>query len=445
MWGTWWPKSPNPHQFWYLYPDKNVATSEFQNKWVPEFMPKTGVFVNTPFKEKNVNCLKYGWRAYYEKRKIDYIEFESGVRIYFKTYAQDVHSLQSGSCHYITCDEELPTDLLSELQARLYSTKGYFDMVFTATRNQELWWMAIEAKGDLEKFKDAYKVQIEMYDCLEYMDGTPGHFTIERIKEIEAGCKSDIEIQRRVRGRFVSEIGRKYPAFDPTKHYCAPFEIPKSYKIYAGVDIGSGGLAGHPSAICFLAVTPDCRKGYFFKGDRMDGIPTTAGDTLLRFIELRGRQSMTLQTYDPSCADFGTIATRSGEPFIKAEKSHELGEQVINTLFKNNMLYIFDTPDMVKMGGEFLRVMTSTAKNKCNDDFIDAGRYAAVLVPWDWTAINGELSDGDAEQKDSKELSEKELKEWNSRQRRGLDPRQGKKDSWSEFMDNINYWNDQYG
>ena len=97
------------------------------------------------------------------------------------------------------------------------------------------------------------------------------------------------------------------------------------------------------------------------------------------------------------------------------------------------------------MGGEFLRVMLDTPKNKCKDDFIDAGRYAAVLVPWDWTAIQGKETEEQIADQEVKALSKKELKEWEMRQRRGLDPRQRHKDSWTEFEDDINYWNSQYG
>jgi hypothetical protein len=447
LWRKLWPKRPRPKQFWYLYPDRNVATAEFQNKWVEEFMPKTGAFNAEPFREENVGCKydKYGWKAYYEKKKIDYIQFQNGVRIYFKTYAQDVHSLQSGTVHMITCDEELPEDLLPELQARLFNTDGYFDMVFTATRNQELWWRAIEGKKDSELFPQAFKLQVTMYDCREYMDHTEGHFNNESIAKHKAKCKSEIEVQRRIYGRFVTEIGRIYGAFDPGRHYVTPFKINNNFRIYGGVDIGSGGMSGHPSAVCFLAVTPDCRKGFFFKGERMDGVVTTAGDALQKFIEIRADSRMTQQAYDPACADFNTIAVRAGEPFTKPDKSHDIGEGLINTLFKNNMLFIFDEPEMQKLGGEFLRIMQDTPKKHRKDDFADAARYATVLVPWDWTAIKGEPTEKSMAAKAVKQLSEKEAEEWEVNQRRGIDPRKSLPNEWKEFDDELAYWNQQYG
>lgn len=443
LWPKLWPKNPYPKQFWYLYPDKNVATSEFQAKWVPEFMPKTGMFDRTPQREKNV-CAKYGWRAYYDKKRIDYVEFTNGLRIYFKTYAQDVHSLQSSSPHMITCDEELPEDLYSELQARLFATNGYFDMVFTATKNQEMWWRAIEGKEEQELFPNAFKLQVTMYDCLEYNDGSPGHFTRARIKDIEGSCKSQVEIDRRVYGKFVSEIGRKYPAFDPTRHYIKPFTLPKNCKFYAGVDIGSGGQGGHPSAICFIAVTPDYRKGYVYKGWRGDNIPTTAGDVFMKFVELRGGTKFTMQLYDQGCRDFYTIASRAGEPFTGSEKSHVVGEQIINSLFANDMLYLFDTPEIRKLGGEFMRVLVDTSKKHAKDDFADACRYGAVMIPWDWTAIRSVPTEDTIIKQTKEERTRKEIEDWEMNVRRGVDPR-AKNDTWGEFNDNINFWNEQYG
>jgi hypothetical protein len=720
LWPKLWPKNPHPRQFWYLYPDKNVATSEFQSKWVPEFMPKTGMFDKTPQREKNV-CAKYGWRAYYDKKRIDYVEFTNGLRIYFKTYAQDVHSLQSSSPHMITCftagtlimseygpkpieeltvgdmvwshkgwrpivktfqhvapvvtrefddgteitatldhpflvegigwkdfsqlthedvcgklpgwkileklyylkvgltrafrkamtsvhetisvagegnfcmslcgsssmdgrslrgtssttatllrsttvskissacrvgstpesiscmsgsslgttnesaksagkcsrlavlrrlllgtvlkladvsgkiapalfakrfsaldrtyppgrvrqsadnpssqitvtekpvynievdishtyfsqgyqvhncDEELPEDLYSELQARLFATNGYFDMVFTATKNQEMWWRAIEGEGEQELFPDAFKLQVTMYDCLKYNDGTPGHFTTKRIDKIIESCKSPTEVDRRVKGRFVTEIGRKYPAFDPRRHYVKPFALPKNCKFYAGIDIGSGGQGGHPSAICFIAVDPEYRKGWVYKGWRGDGIPTTAGDTFMKFIEMRGGTNMTLQLYDQACRDFYTIASRAGESFQGSEKSHDLGEQIINSLFANNMLYLFDTPEIRKLGGEFMRLLLDTPKKQAKDDFADACRYTAVMIPWDWTAIKDLPTDDVIVQEAKVAKTIREIEEWEIKMRRGEDPSRTKDQAWAEHDADIQFWNDEYG
>ena len=116
--------------FWYLMPDANLMTTEFNDKWIPEFLPR-GVMKDDPV---------FGWNVEYDQRKkVNCIRFNTGAKVYFKTYMQDVHSLQGSTVHAIFCDEELPYTLYSELYFRLNSTNGYFHMVFTATRSQEFW------------------------------------------------------------------------------------------------------------------------------------------------------------------------------------------------------------------------------------------------------------------------------------------------------------------
>lgn len=449
LWPTLWPKNPIPRQFWYLYPTADIATSEFQNKWVPEIMPKRGNFINERFKERCDDPV-YGWKAVYDKKKIYAIEWASGVMTYFKAYSQNVHHLQAGSVHYISTDEELPEDLYDELVFRLKATQGYFSMVFTATRNQILWMMALEGEGEMEKFPKAHKQQISMYDCLTYEDGTPGHYTQEMIDDAIADCKNETEKERRVDGRFVTEIGRKYGAFVPSRHFVKPFQIPRDWKYYGGVDIGSGGPGAHPSGMGIVAVRPDYRFGVVCRGWRGDNVETTAGDALDHYIIMRGEIKCTLQLYDQASKDFHTIATRVGEPFNKSEKSHEVGEQVVNTLFKNDMLKIFDTPELRKLGTELMTVDKKTAKKHAKDDFIDgAVRYPCTSIPWDWTAIRNELSEeakaAKALQEAKRPMTEEEFQAEQIRMRRGESKKEDNlQEGWNELYSEINYWNGMY-
>ena len=163
-WKTLWKR--RPYQFWYLYPTKEVATIEFNKKCITEFLPR-GEFKDDPI---------YGWTAEYRSRDIFALHFNCGVSVYFKAYSQDVQHLQTGSCDAIFTDEELPEELYDELNIRTAATDGYFSMVFTATLVQQIWRDAIEGRGYIEKFPDALKIQVSMYDCLEYEDGTKAHW-----------------------------------------------------------------------------------------------------------------------------------------------------------------------------------------------------------------------------------------------------------------------------
>ena len=437
LWPKLWGRKPNI--FWYLYPSQEVATIEFEKKWIPEFLPN----------EEMKDDIIYGWKAEYDKKRINALHFNSGVSVYFKTYSQNAITLQTGSVFAIFCDEELPEDKYDELQFRLAGTDGYFHMVFTATLGQEMWWRAMECVGQSQEFlKNAWKKSISMYDCLVYKDGSKAPWTVKRIKDVEQKCKSKAEIQRRVHGRFVKESGRKYHAFDPSKHYVKPIKIPGDYQYYSAVDVGSGGETGHPSAILFLAVSPDMQKGYVVDSWRGDGIPTTSGDVYEKYLELSKGYVLTKQVYDWAAKDFGTIATRLGSSFEKAEKSHELGEGIVNTLFKNDMLLLFDTDENRKLGAELLNLQRSTPKNKAKDDLADVLRYSCTGVNWDLSEIKARVNGNEVDTTPKFPKTKEQWQEYhlNERRKRFYDPTRDRKedDTWG-FQSEIDEWNEMAG
>ena len=440
-WPKLWPKNPVPRNMWYLYPDSKVATIEVETKWIPEFLPRG------PFKDHPV----FGWKVVYEKKRVEKIVWNNGVQLHFKTYMQNPSSLQSSTVHAIFCDEELPQSIYDELQFRLAATDGYFHMVFTATLGQEMWWRAMEGTGDQEKFAHAFKQQVSMYDCMKYMDGRPGAFTKERISKIIKTCKSDNEVKKRVYGRFVSDTGLKYPAFDPSRHFVDPFPIvPGDWHLYGGVDPGTGGGTGHPAAMGIIAVRPDYRRAYVCRGKRMDGEDTTSSDILEEFKDMRGSWTLRNQLYDQASRDFHIIASRAGESFSKSEKSHELGEDIINTLFKNDMLFIFDTSDLRKLGQELVTLKVDTVKRRAADDFIDGAiRYTCTSIPWDWSVLSGDPTDEEIEEsRRVRPMTEEEYDEWVDEQRRGTvdaERRQRKDGDWESWDSEIKFWNGQYG
>lgn len=432
LWAEYWPKR-RPRQFWYFYPSKDVATIEFKTKWEAEFLPR-GQYKDHP---------QYGWRADFTAKDIVAIHFNTGVSIYYKTYKQDPQTLATGTCDYVGLDEELPEHLWAELRARLYASSGYLSAVFTPTLNQEMWRRAMECVGEKEElFPEALKMQISMYDCLQYEDGSETPWTLEKIRKIEQDCTSKMEIARRIHGKFVQESGRKYPTFDPDIHYISPFPIRPDHHIYTAVDIGGGGTS-HPAAMVFIACEPDYKKGYVIRTWRGDGIETTSGDILQKYIELRGNLKPISQFYDWQAKDFGMIAARSGESFLPADKSRNKGEDILNTLFRNGMLFIFDTEENRKLGGELLTLMNAKLKNHAKDDLCDAFRYASVSIPWDWTAID--LNDPEKVEKvvENRPLTEAEYQAWQIRERRGENLERDQS-AWGEISEEFDYWNSTY-
>lgn len=378
LWPSLWKQKPT--QFWYFYPTAQLATKEYETKW-KQFLPKNE-FKNHP---------KYGWKEMYKNKEIFAIYFNSGINLYFQSYAQDIMALQAGTLDVIFCDEELPITYFDELMFRLSASDGYFHMVFTATLGQEYWRLTMEpGPREEEKLPEAFKQTVSIFECQQYEDGTPSHWTDEKIKAIIARCTTHNEVLKRVHGRFVKDQkGRKYPTFDVKKHMKAAHPLPSTWLVYEGVDPGSGGTQSHPSAICFVAVRPDFRKGKVFIGWRGDGIVTSAGDVFNKHLDLKREHKLhtTAQFYDWAAKDFSIIASRNGEAFTPAEKSHEKGEEIINTLFKYDMIEIFDTDELHKLASELANLMKDTPKNKAKDDIADAFRYAVTLIPWDFTFI----------------------------------------------------------
>lgn len=430
-----WPElwHMNPNQFWYLYPTKDVATAEFKTKW-QEFLPKG------KFKEDPV----FGWKANFVKGYIHSLEFNSGLVVYFKTYAQDVQDLQTGTCFAIFCDEEAPVALLPELLARLNATDGYFHLVFTATLGQEYFRCVMEEKGDYELHKDAFKTTVSLYDCMVYEDGTPSHWSEDKIKRAIAKCGTKAEIDRRIFGKFVKSSGRLIESFDRDRNLAPKHPLPISWLIYSGVDIGSGGEENHPAAIVFVAVSPDFRQGRVFRGWRGDGIQTSAGDIYIKYKELRAGLKPTLQSYDWESKEFEQITNNRGDSFVPAIKDREFGIGILNILFKHSMLKVQGPdPELDKLVVELSNTLSTTPKTKAKDDFLDALRYAIAVIPWDFSFID-QMQPEEIERTQTRQAieasspkSSEEIRReyWAQGDRTSVDSIEEELDAWSDLFE----------
>lgn len=363
-----------PLQFWYLYPSRDVAHVEFTKKWIPEFMPRGEFRYDHPI---------YGWKPEIYHGRIFAIHWNSGVSTYFKSYNQDVSDLQTGTVWKMDLDEETPEELMGELFMRLAATQGYLSAVFTPTLGQEYWRKVIEEN----KFPEAFVRQISMYDCLEYGDGTPSPWSIEQIHRAENSCKSPQEIEKRVYGKFTVAEGLKYPSFHKVLNRKPAHPLPKDWSVWCGVDPGSGG-ENHPAAIALVGVSPDWKQGRVFKGWRGDGVETTASDVVRKVIDMIDGMEHVRILYDWGCRDFFTIASDMGLQVEPAEKNHQIGETMLNVLFKNQILMVYDDPALDALCIELSTLKASTPKNRAKDDFVDALRYAVSKVPWNWESLS---------------------------------------------------------
>lgn len=383
LWPLLWKNTPQ--QFWYLYPTSKQAKIEFETKW-KQFLP-ADEYKHDPI---------YGWKEEYVNKELFAIHFNSGVHVYFKFYSQSSEALQTGTVDAMFCDEELNVEHFDELMFRLTATEGYFHMVFTATQGQEFWRLCMEpSQGEKEKLPQAKKWTVSLWDSQLYEDGSASPWTPEKIRMVEAKCSTENEIQKRVYGRFIRDDagGRTFEQFDHKRHYVDGHPIPESWSVYAGVDIGSGG-ENHPAAIAFVAVSPDMRQARVIRGWRGDGMVTTASDVVRKFKELKKeiKNPIVAQYYDWASVDFPSIARDMDEHFQKAEKNHDLGEGIINVLFKHDLMLIYASPELAKLGQELATLYRSTNKRKAKDDFCDALRYAVSKIPFDFSGLVGKES-----------------------------------------------------
>lgn len=429
-----WPKiwESKPQQFWYFYPDSSTATSEFEKKWVPEFMPRGEM----------KNHENYGWDADYSHGDISAIHFRSGVSIYFKTYGQKVLNLQSSTVHMITADEEMPEEFINELLARLRSNRGIFNQVFTPTRALPVWYRAMECIGQQdEMFPNAWKRSVSMRDSMFYDDGTPSKWTAERIAEAESQCTSKNEVLKRIDGRFVRDGGRLFGAFDPDHNIYRLIggeDEAIKWKCYAGVDIGSGGAKRSAGAIIILAVNEDNTIGKVIRSWRGDNEETTASDILRKYAALRRGLAIQQACYDYQSREFGLIAARQGESFVPADKSRETGAQITNMLFQARRLLIADGEfDNHKLVTELMSVPDGVKKNRSyQDDLTDALRYCVRLVPWDFNKISPDYVHYEVKS-DEEDTDERSIKR--------EDHQRPNSDDWRIFEEEVAAWNELYG
>lgn len=366
--------------FLYFMPSLNLFAREFHNKWIPQFMPRN---------ESRVSGL-YAWNAVYDEKRLNDISFidfpEANAQIVCLSYGSDPHkAMQAQSPDAVFADEEMPEHLFAEVIARLSATKGYFNMTCTPTRGEKIWEEAYNGR----RFPHAYRLIVSQYDCVEFEDGTPGVHGVDDIKKFELTLPTQRDVDIRVNGKFSKLQGLVYSQFERGKNNVKLSIRNPIY--YAGVDYGSGGLTGHPSAIAIIAVDESFQRARLHKFWRGDGDRTTAGDLFSKYLELTDDIVVARRKYDFAAADFGTIAMRSGVPFEKANKNHEQGISMINTLFKNQMLEIPVNDENEKLMQELESFKIGDKAHKAENDGCDALRYALVDIPFYFSGLTGEV------------------------------------------------------
>ena len=127
------------------------------------------------------------------------------------------------------------------------------------------------------------------------------------------------------------------------------------------------------------------------------------------------------------------------ENFIPAEKSHKIGEDILNTLFKNDMIFIYEGMEEAKLSAELSTLSHETPKRHAKDDLCDALRYAVSKIPWDFSGIIGRKSD-------DKDEPEKKLSPMQQQVKERRDMMREKEDGdWRSVEEELEEWNELAG
>jgi phage terminase large subunit-like protein len=389
LWPYFFPKI-EPKSFLYLYPESKLATQEWHEKWVKEYMAR-GKMKDDP---------RFGWKENYEKKMIESVKFASGVTLYFRHYSQSPHSLQASTADAVFLDEETPEahydELMVRTQARQAVGSGYVSMCFTATLGQLYLYQCMEMQGlPEETFKNAWKRQVSAFDCLRYCDGTASTVWTKAYieQELMPKYRSEAEIQKRIYGRFIKTSGLLHPDFELQYNSEQVGDTDTTgWSTYCGIDFGAGGEWGHSSGIVLVKVDPSyvharVVKSWCSKKQRM-----TQADLLVQYQVITSGMGDVICYADWAATDFFEFAGREGVPINRAEKSHEIGINLLNMIIRERQLKILvgdGTGDNDFLVQEIQSIGADTVKRKRRDDLADALRYAVSLCPLRITGLVG--------------------------------------------------------
>ena len=411
MWPHYFPERGYMTLIWYLYPSFETVATEWADKWrewMPAVPPGHPQHDRFGWKVQKVGSQSGRWaEGGFANDEVmgmtpRRILFSTGVVLEFRTYSQIKGTLQSSTVDMVCCDEELPEPeaRFGELTARLNSTRGIYNMAFTATIGHQWWYRAMERIGQADEFlKGAWKRCISLYDCRFYQDGSPGKWNDEaKIEEVKRKLGSPDEIAKRVYGRFVMSAGRAFPMWDPKLNRVARFPHGGRGLTYvAVVDPGTGGEKGHPAAVVTLGVDHARNLVCVFNCWRGDGVETTSTDIVKQMDKMTEGLPLEALVYDHASRDFRINAERYLRqkdriiPIVEAKKDRVTGFDRVNSLLQAGALVVpdeappgcpwFDPTEVEKLRDELVTVLAPEEGKRSSgmrDDLTDCLRYGCM-------------------------------------------------------------------
>jgi len=321
------------------------------------------------------NPVKYIVR-YFDQMGISYkfnksemtIQFEYGI-IYFIS-AESYESMQGIHADFVIMDEGglMGKPVLDTALQRLAFNKGQL-AIFTTPYSAHHW------------------LKTEVYDL--FLQGDPNIFVsnpkssqnpfypieeIERAKKLLPAWKFTMF--------FLAQFTRPAGQIYEEVHFVQPFQIPSGWIYFRGLDFGFN----HPNAVVQLAIDPNTDTVYVI--DVWKRSKTNIDD-----LEKKLKQGSGMVYGDPAGKDAMETLRSRGIPISNAKKDVLAGISMLDAMFRNKKLLVFD--HLMQLKDEINSYSWEIDKQenllerptKENDDLLDALRYACFTYERSYRAL----------------------------------------------------------
>lgn len=308
-----------------------------------------------------------------------------GTTIEYKTYKSGIEAFAGESCKGVWMDEDPAISRISgeeifvEALQRTVDCGGFLYITATPILGKNWMWKRIRQPSFESPNIDTWQVSL-----LE------NKFIAQDEKDLIKSLMTADEIDRRFYGLFTTLSGAVFKEFFADRHVIEPFPIPADWSHSIGIDLGYN----NPFACVFAACAPDGTT-YIYEGyktnetllaDHYAKITTIADD-----FSLYGEPGKDAPFYrwESAICDHDAQERAELEALgmitLPANKDVNLSIAIINRLFKQDKLFIFNTmPDLIDELQTLIYKPISDRSDeketilKRNDHLIDAMRYVIM-------------------------------------------------------------------
>jgi phage terminase large subunit len=146
----------------------------------------------------------------------------------------------------------------------------------------------------------------------------------------------------RVEGTYATYEGLVFAdSWNPEKQVIAPFDIPKHWELYRGLDYGYS--KEHPFAVAWLARNPETNKWYLYREYSAGGSEKTTGENAVDIKRLSEGEEYVITVDDPKGGARRRDMMAHGIDMVAGKADPHARNDVVAELLKMGRLFIFNT------------------------------------------------------------------------------------------------------